>query len=287
MSPRTLRLLLSGLLLFPLPARAQPAPPLPRVRPPPRLAGIISVGRVHQAALESTHGRAGQWVLLGEGQREGGVTILGINPDKGTVRVRLGGTDEVTLALSNRTSLPAPGIVLEDSSLDQVLALYQWSVNRTLLRAPLSPRLSFTLSGVATNQAQAARLIERALAEQDIVTVPDGDKFMIVAPKEMESSLKAWPAKSKSVLRRGAGQPSSSAMNATAQTGSAPSRGPNQQVIPAGMLDFRNATLGQAMAIYAEMTAEVQPGRRPALYAPHQPDNSDSPGEGGGDIRPG
>ncbi len=158
------------------------------------------------------------------------------------------------LAGINRTNTPAPEIVLKDAGLEKVLALYQDFAGRTLLRAPLSPRLSFTLSCAATNQAQTARALERALAEQGIFTVPDGDRFMIVAPKEMESALRARAVKSKSVLPGGAGQPSSSGANAAAQTESAPARGQSREVVPAGMLDFRNAELSQVLGFYADLT---------------------------------
>ena len=108
------------------------------------------------------------------------------------------GANKATLSLRNGTGLPASEMVFEEAGLERVLAVYQQCVGRTLLRATLPVKAAFTLCTAATNQAQAAAVFERALAEHDIVAVPDGDKFMILAPKEMEPELKARAIKRKS-----------------------------------------------------------------------------------------
>ncbi|HXP63377.1 MAG TPA: hypothetical protein VN829_22940, partial [Dongiaceae bacterium] len=245
----------------------QPSRPTPAAR----LAGIVSIGGVRQAALELPARRRGsdaRWVLLGEDQRDGDVTVLGINPANGTVRARLGGANEATLSLRNGTGLPAFEIVFEEAGLEPVLAVYQECVGRTLLRATLPVKAAFTLRTTATSQAQAAAVFERALAEQGIVAVPDGDKFMIVAPKEMEPELKARAIKRKSDVPGSVSAASAAAVSVDARAKPAPATGPSQEVIPAGMLEFRGADLPQVLLVYAELTGSKH---RPGEGLPYRP----------------
>ena len=129
------------------------------------------------------------------------------------------------------TNRPIPQIALENSDIGQVLSLYAEITARTVLRSPNLESISFTLHSVATNRADIARVMEKALADKGIVTILDGDKFVLVVPQTEVAKAK----------------PRSTEIKAP------PSNLRERELIPAGTVNFPNANLSDVVRIYAEL----------------------------------
>jgi hypothetical protein len=182
-----------------------------------------------------------------EGQREGDIEVLGIDPQSRTVKLNVypnGG--RFALQLTNHvddTSAKFPGIVFERASLEQVLRLYAEFSDRTLLRWPRLPKLSFTMECSATNRAGAALMFRDALFERGVSSIPDGDKFLLIVPQAQASTV----------------SPHSSQIK--------PSGSEQSEVLPAGTINFPDTDLNQVMQIYAELVGRklVRNGPTPAF----------------------
>ena len=129
------------------------------------------------------------------------------------------------------TNPPIPQITLENLDVGPVLSLYAEITARTVLRSPNIQRISFTLHSVATNRAEIAKVIEKALADKGIATIPDGDKFVLVVPQTEVAKVK----------------PRSTEIKAP------PSNLRERELIPAGTVNFPNANLSDVVRIYAEL----------------------------------
>lgn len=123
-------------------------------------------------------------------------------------------------------------IELAAADLPFVLELYSRFSGRSVLRPPTLPAIAVTLRATATNELAAAAMLERALAEKNIVTIPDGDKFVIVVTKAQAATVQPRSAQ----LRK-----------ATAEIP------PTETLIPQGAVRFEGATLPQVLLIYAEL----------------------------------
>ena len=114
--------------------------------------------------------------------------------------------------------------------MQQMMKLYGELTKRTVLIHPSALQLKLTLPP-GTNQADTIQLIESALAEQQFVVVPDGEKFVMIAGKDHDSGL----------------VPKSSAIPKQGTTTS------NAQMFPKGSIHYQAAHTSQVLPIYAEI----------------------------------
>src|ERR1051326_4163768 len=91
---------------------------------------------------------------------------------------------------TNAPSAIVPPIHLEKAGINDVLALYGKVSGLTLLRWQILPSSTFDLQASPTNRAEAARILEQALRKEGLVSIPDGDKFLMVVPEWAASSIK-------------------------------------------------------------------------------------------------
>lgn len=218
--------------------------------PTPRLAGIVHLPDLRAAWLETVPTRSGRhFLILRETQREGDVEVLQIDPQGGTVKLLVGRTN-VVLTLSLRPQVTqveaaAGSLELVDAGLDPVLSLYAECKGRTLLRSPRLPATSFTLAALTTNQAQAALVLEKALAERGIATIPDGERFLMVVPASEATAVKPH----------------------SADLDTPPRNGFRPELMPVGIIQFNEATLYQAADIYASLIGRKLDRNQPRLQA--------------------
>jgi hypothetical protein len=107
------------------------------------------------------------------------------------------------------------------------LRLYGEFLGRTVLRSPNFFGLSFTLGAAATNRMDAARVLESVFAEKAMVTIPDGEKFVMVVPKAQVDTVKPRSATLHSLSNP---SPASASTNA-----------PGEELLPPGAFDLRGA----------------------------------------------
>ncbi|EEF60459.1 RNA polymerase sigma factor [Pedosphaera parvula] len=110
-----------------------------------------------------------------------------------------------TTLVKNQPSKSSPiSLKFENLDLSHLLELYAQTAHRSILRPTALPQTSFTLNTSATNDAEAALLLEKALAEKGFTTVLDGDKFAMIVPAyqasiavphsaEIKTSPPRWP----------------------------------------------------------------------------------------------
>jgi hypothetical protein len=212
-----------------IPARGEQASPGVKV------LGIINLPGWKRAILEypnpSAYGRRTVYTILGEGDSDGEISVSQIRLEDGTVRGRLKGHTEFESALrTNNAPRDLHSVELDGVDLNTMLRLYgDWS-KKTLLRWPMLPTASFSISGSPTNQTEAAKFLESAIAGQSIVCIPDGDKFIMVVPKDAGAEA----------------HPRSSRIKASEQTD------PKDMLAP-GTFYFMGADLHQFLAVYADL----------------------------------
>jgi len=122
---------------------------------------------------------------------------------------------------------------------EEVIKIYSELVNRTLLRFPHSLNEKFTIYAAAGSPAEAARVLEKALAEKGMALIPDGDKFTMLVPKAAADRVHPLAPKAK----RGS--------LSTAE----PARSdadPKSEEIPAGVINFPNVDARDVGRIYVE-----------------------------------
>jgi hypothetical protein len=219
---------LAALLLVSLSSAQTPAQ---TNSPKAKLKGILSLPELKVALLEplakSPWNKAG--LILGEDEREGDVSVKRIDARSGSVEL-LGSTN-ITLQ-SESCRLEGTGLALDQVGLGAALSVYQKLVGRTLLRHPSLPSVTVTLNAAANSKQEAAVALEKALTKQRIIMIPDGDKFTMVVPESQASAAK--PGLS---------------LISSANTAS---KGDNE-IVPAGTIDFREVPLIDAAKIYAKL----------------------------------
>jgi len=179
--------LLSILLLSLLPALRLMAQATP---PEVKLVGLICGLSQNRVALRRVTLHDGEKdVLLAEGERVEDLEVIRIAPGLGTVDLTLG-SKRLQLSFRRPGEWPSRGLMLEDAPLATVLSLYGPFAHRTLLCSGKIPDAVFTLRTAAATDAEAARAIEKALAEKEISSVPDGDKFLLVLTKSEARTVK-------------------------------------------------------------------------------------------------
>jgi hypothetical protein len=199
-----------------------------------------------------------RWLILSEGQAEEGIEVTRIAADRGSVELLCQGTNRATVRLQTATNLPVPAVVLEDAGLNAVLDLFARFTNRTLLRWPALPAISFSLCASAKSQPSAARILEQALIAEDLAVIPDGEKFLMIVPRSEAANVNphAPPAKAST----GGGvkpQAAPAGTGAEAQEGMLP-----------GVIDFRGADVWQVLEIYSDMVhRKFERGEHPNISA--------------------
>lgn len=203
--------------------------------PPVRLSGIVNLPEFQLALIESKPFNrdvvSGLWRI---GERSGDFEVRTINAPNGTVEGMLRGSNVVFQI--NPTSSPAasvPCLKLAHASLDLVLVLYARLSNRSVLRSPVLPAVTVTATSGITNRAEILVLLERQLADQGIVLVPDGEKFVAALLKQEAARF----------------QPAAPPRPAGATK-------PAVDDIPAGSINFLGAPLSTCVTLYAEFAGK-------------------------------
>ena len=131
-------------------------------------------------------------------------------------------------------------MVLEDAPLDTVLSCYRQFTHRTLLSSGALPKIRLTLQAAATNDVTAAKVLEKALADQGILSFPYGAKFLLVlAASEAETARARLPLTNSLPVSNGL------------------------ESVPAGMLKLQKADFSQALALYANFVGRRWQGNSP------------------------
>jgi len=200
----------------------------------PRLTGIVNLPHQKSVVLEfDPPGSSSPPLILAESQREGAIEVTRITPDTRAVELRVWGTNVLlTVPVPDDGRFPRTvggSLALANADLDPVLDLYAGLKGRTLLRSPRLPATSLSIETAVTNQADAARALEKAFAANGIATIQDGDKFVMVVPDSEAAIVK----------------PRSSEIKSSSQEGAGP------ELFPPGAMNFSHAELSQMTAIYA------------------------------------
>lgn len=213
--------------------------------PLPKVTGIINLPGCKQALLESPNpgspSHRTETAMLQEGQEQDGLQVVQIDAEAGAVTVKRKGIDSaVTIQMMGVTNFSGPGsktthptIQLQEAPLNEVLGLYGYCANRTVLHPTLAAT-TFTLNAAATNLAEAVVVFSKALEEHGFATVLDGEKFIMVVPADKMSM----------------------ALPHSAEIKSEPGTKPpvmNPGEISAGELNFPAIDIRQAATIYAEL----------------------------------
>jgi hypothetical protein len=200
-----------------------------------------------------------QSALLGEGERQGDLEVIKIEPATGTVQVRVNGEPrELTFATTNvpqqtvRHSTAgegAPGssgtIRLVNASWREALQIYQQLVGRTLLISSAigeANKVTLLIDQLVPTE-DLAKGIEQAL--DGLVFRPDGDKFTVVGREGDFEKLTPE-------LRKVARNLTPKATAAPASQPAEPSSKP-EDILPAGMLNFQNTDFYQVLQVFQEL----------------------------------
>jgi hypothetical protein len=201
----------------------------------PRLSGIVSLGDVKLAVVETAGGGPSDRrdsYILSEGQREGQFEVEAILPAIRTVKLNLyAAGSRSTLLLTNDAadaSVRAPGLLFQNASLEPVLRLYAQFSARTLLRWPQLPNRSTTLVSPASNRAAAAAALKKVLEQEGISSISDGEKFLMIVPSARASFVKPRSNQIKP-------EPAQS------------------EILPPGTINFPGTDVNQVLQIYAEL----------------------------------
>ena len=203
----------------------------------PRLCGIINLPDTKRAVLELPAGSpAGTgWSILAEGQREGGVELLQIHPETGSVKVNLVHNPDIkTLSFTNSTPNGldgATGIVLENAPLESLLSLFGEFSGRTLLCWQSLSNTLFIVGASNVNKQNVAAILQRALTLNHLKVIPDGDNFLMIVPE-------------------------SEAVHAKPSAPKVDSSDSLTELLPAGAINFPNTDITQVMEIYAELVGK-------------------------------
>lgn len=119
-------------------------------------------------------------------------------------------------------------------SLNKALVLYSGLTERTVLQYPALPNAILTINLATTNRTEIARAIETAAATNGITLMPDGEKFVLVAPKFAANRLNPQAAK---IPLAGTNDPTA-------------------RIFPRHSINWTAVRLTQALPIYAEILGQ-------------------------------
>jgi hypothetical protein len=199
-----------------------------------RLAGFVNLPTLKKLVIiqdlqDSKHHE----LMLGERERQGEVQVLAISPAEFSATLNVHTNRDVKMTIEGvkiEPGTPTPTILLQNVHFRSVLALYQMFCNRTLLMHPKLSNSPFTFRSSATNEAGAVSDLQKAFTEREIVMVPDGEKFLMIAPEYAASAL----------------QPRSPQAKPNDSNGDQH----NEEMIPPGTIDFRGGDTYQVLAVY-------------------------------------
>ena len=126
------------------------------------------------------------------------------------------------------------------AGLKEVVELYSQVSSRTALQHPWLPAFSISLQTPGTNRLEIVNALEKALLEQGICCIPDGEKFVMIVPRKFASNAiphSPRPVPAETVNAAGAKFATSNSV----------------RIIPAGTIDFPNVYLSQALEVYAAL----------------------------------
>jgi hypothetical protein len=178
--------------------------------------------------------------------------MLNIDPQAGKVTIgfRAGGvvTNQDLLLSSppnDRPNAANPTLVLDNVGINSVLNLYAEFSERSILR-PVLPNLTFTVTDSPANKVEAAVALERALAAKEIVSIPDGTKFMMVVPKAFAALVRPHSSELKSATGAALNAPPAENQPVIRQAS-------EDNMLPPGVIHFVNANLWDVAMLYAEL----------------------------------
>jgi hypothetical protein len=203
--------------------------------PPPRLSGIISLPDVKRAVLERDGGLSqgpGPW-MLAKGQRMDEFEVVQIRPESGTVDLNICGEKGPVVVSNSATEIKgaALAIALDNVSLDAVLGILGECSQRTILRHPSVVGKTITVKAAAADRSAAAEVLQKALTNQGFAIIPDGNRFLMILPEQLVSTAK----------------PGSSGIRSASANGAQP------ELLPAGLIYFRNGDIRQVSVICADL----------------------------------
>lgn len=205
-----------------------------------RLSGMIKVEGMKLAVLEVPRplSQPAREIIMGEGQREDRTELIAVYPENGTAKIHVSGESGSRLIGLKNQNRPeggtSIGLALEDVSLHSVLQLLGSVSGRTVLQHPSLPTMKFTLANAVTNRAEAAQILMAALAEKQILVVPDGEKFWLVAPKAHASALNPRSTQSLAMSTNSA----------------------EAQLLPAGSINYQGAPVISVLMVYIEFRGD-------------------------------
>jgi hypothetical protein len=199
-----------------------------------RLVGFINLPTFRKVViLQDLQDSKHRARILGKGEREGEVEVVAISPTELSATLTVHTNRNVKLTMEGAKidpGTPTPTILLQNVNFRSVLDLYQNFCQRTLLMHPKLSNAPFTFRSSATNEAGAVGDLQKAFAEREIVMVPDGEKFLMIAPEYAAASLQ--PRSMQAKPNDSNGDPH------------------KEEMIPPGTIDFRGADTYQVLAVY-------------------------------------
>jgi len=223
-----------------------------------KVVGIVDLPNYRRALLHHLDRQTpfGEYIILMEGERVNDLEVIDIKPEERTVKIRLSRGADLVLKMGElppqaqvNGTAKKKTVELREISLHPMLDLYSQFSGRTILRHPQLSVQNFTLSAAPADPAEAATVLEKALAEREIVSIKDGDKFLMVVPKSEEKNVHPVSVELKQSVE--------------VSTGKVAEKGTKQgdsEIIPAGIIDFRKMDLANVAAVYAMLT-NAEPDR--------------------------
>lgn len=198
-----------------------------------KLTGIISLPDFRRALLESPGPPRGEGlVTLGEGERQGKFEVLIIKDREGSVDVVNGGKRATLefgiLAAVSAAETAGSNLRLANANLEQVLDVYARINGRTVLQHPSLKATLLSLNAAAKTRSEAVAILEQLFQRHGMTSIPDGSKFVMIVPSSLTNTVSA---------RSGGIVPTPA----------------ESAALPNGVIDFRNADLRQALAIYGRL----------------------------------
>ncbi len=214
------------------------------------MTGIVDLPTNKSAILEFRDRRfsTSEWAILREGQRQGDLEIVAIDPLARSVQITRSGTREpVVLKMKQGDKTSGIGnekvtFMLQDTDVRAVTALYGNLCGRTVLRSPLLSEEVFTIKASPADHKEAVDALERLFAQNEIAIIKDGEKFVMMVARSEAKKVRPRSSELKSARSVSNKEPpGTNDTNSVAQT------------IPAGMIDFRTMDIDSILHFYSEL----------------------------------
>jgi hypothetical protein len=170
------------------------------------LTGIVTLPGMRRAFLVANpDGRDRADLDLAEGQSRDGVEVMEIKSRAGVVKVGLEmGFKNLALHPNAETNAPliaptnrVPSIQFANADINLAFRLYGELAHRTILH-PAFVKRTVSMDVFAKTADEAVRALEWAFKQDGLVVIPDGDKFVMIVPKERAAMAVPQSAKLKS-----------------------------------------------------------------------------------------